>query len=88
MIGFILIERVENLRHMQLISGMSLPSYWLSNMIADIIKVYIPIIMIILISVIFDSNYDGVWILFMLLPIALVPFTYCTSFLFQKESTA
>ena len=72
MIGFILIERVENLRHMQLISGMSLPSYWLSNMIADIIKVYIPIIMIILISVIFDSNYDGVWILFMLLPPAWI----------------
>jgi hypothetical protein len=44
--------------------------------------------MIILISVIFDSNYDGVWVLFMLLPLALVPFTYCTSFLFEKESTA
>jgi len=44
--------------------------------------------MIILISVIFKSNYDGVWVLFMLLPLALVPFTYCTSFLFEKESTA
>lgn len=87
-ISFILIERVENLRHMQIISGMSLTAYWLSNMIADIIKLYIPIIMIILISIAFDANYSGVWILFMLLPWALVPFTYVTSFLFVKDSTA
>lgn len=87
-ISFILIERVENLRHMQIISGMSLTAYWLSNMIADIIKLYIPIIMIILISIIFDANYSGVWVLFMLLPWALVPFTYITSFLFEKDSTA
>jgi len=87
-ISFILIERVENLRHMQIISGMSLTAYWLSNMIADIIKLYIPIIMIILISIMFDANYQGVWVLFMLLPWALVPFTYITSFLFEKDSTA
>jgi hypothetical protein len=87
-ISFILIERVENLRHMQVISGMSIAAYWLSNMIADIIKLYIPIIMIILISIIFDANYTGVWVLFMLLPLALVPFTYVTSFLFEKDSTA
>jgi len=67
---------------------MSLPSYWLSNMIADMIKLYIPIGIIILISVIFNANYTGVWVLFMLLPPALVPFTYVTSFLFTKDSTA
>lgn len=67
---------------------MSLTAYWLSNMIADIIKLYIPIIMIILISIMFDANYQGVWVLFMLLPWALVPFTYITSFLFEKDSTA
>lgn len=87
-ISFILIERVENQRHMQLISGMSLSAYWVSNMIADMIKLYIPIIIIILVSILFDSNYDGVWILYMLLPPALVPFTYVTSFLFKTDSNA
>jgi len=87
-VSFIVMERVDNLRHMQVISGMSLPAYWLANMIADMIKLYIPIVIIILISIAFDSNYPGTWVLFMLLPPALVPFTYCTSFLFSKDNTA
>ena len=66
---------------------MSLQAYWLSNMIADIIKVYIPIILIILLSLVFNTNYAGVWVLFMLLPLALVPFTYITSFLFKDDTT-
>jgi len=67
---------------------MSSASYWLSNMMADIIKVYIPIFMIMLLSLVFDANYDGVWVLYLLYPLALVPFTYVTSFLFTKDSTA
>ena len=63
-------------------------SYWVSNMIADMIKLYIPIFIILIVSVIFDSNYPGVWILMLLLPPALVPFTYNTSFLFKTDSSA
>ena len=73
---------------MQLISGMSKAAYWMSNMIADIIKLYVPIIMIVLISYVFGADYPGVWVLYMLMPWALVPFTYVTSFLFEKDSTA
>jgi len=73
---------------MQLISGMSLSAYWLSNMIADMIKLYIPIFIILIISVIFNANYDGVWVLMLLLPPALVPFTYVSSFLFKSDSSA
>ena len=87
-ISFILIERVENLRHMQLISGMSKAAYWLSNMLADIVKLYIPIFVILLISLVFDTNYPGVWVLFLMMPWAIVPFTYVTSFLFEKDSAA
>ena len=87
-VSFIVLERVENLRHMQIISGMQLPAYWISNMIADMIKLYIPIILIILLSIVFDSNYDGVWVLYLLLPPALVPWTYVSSFLFSKDGTA
>ena len=35
-------ERVNNLKHMQVLSGMSLASYWVSNMIFDILKAMIP----------------------------------------------
>lgn len=65
---------------------MGLGAYWFSNMIADMIKLYIPIFIILIVSVVFDANYDGVWILMLLLPPALVPFTYNTSFLFKTDS--
>jgi ATP-binding cassette subfamily A (ABC1) protein 3 len=67
---------------------MSLPAYWISNMIADLIKVYIPVLLMVIISRIFDVNYKGVWVLFLLLPLALVPFTYITSFLFKNDTSA
>jgi len=88
MVGFILKEREESLKHMQLVSGMNLPAYWLSNMIADIIKVYIPIILTILISIAFNCNYEGVWVLLMLFPLAIVPFSYVTTFLFTNDVKA
>lgn len=87
-ISFIVMERVENLRHMQVVSGMPVLAYWMSNMIADMVKMYIPILTIMLMSVAFDSLYAGTWALFLLLPPALVPFTYCTSFIFEKDSAA
>ena len=46
---------------MQVVSGVSLSAYWMSNLIADIAKTYIPIFIIILLQVIFDLQYDGVW---------------------------
>lgn len=88
MVSFIMKERAEGLKHMQLISGMSLPAYWISNMIADIIKVYIPVLMMLLTSIAFNVNYPDIWILFLLLPLALVPFSYVTTFLFASDTSA
>jgi ATP-binding cassette subfamily A (ABC1) protein 1 len=73
---------------MQLISGMSLPAYWIANMIADIIKVFIPMLLIQLMSMAFNTNYEGVWVCYLLLPLALVPFTYVMSFMFSEDSNA
>lgn len=88
MVSFILKERQDSLKHMQLISGMSLPAYWISNMIADILKVYIPLILIQLLSMVFGSSYPGVWVCFLVLPWALVPFTYVMSFMFSDDTNA
>ena len=69
-------------------SGVSLPAYWISNLISDIAKTYFPIVIILLLTVIFDLQYDGVWILLMLYPLAIVPFTYITSFFFTNDTVA
>jgi len=73
---------------MQMTSGVSLPAYWISNLMADITKTYFPIIVILLLTLIFDLKYDGVWVLLILYPIAIVPFTYVTSFLFTGDTVA
>lgn len=73
---------------MQVISGVSLPAYWASNLISDILKTYIPITVILILTAIFKLQYDGVWELFLIYPLAIVPFTYVTSFFFTSDTVA
>lgn len=56
MVAFILNEREKNLKHIQLISGMSLPAYWASNIIFDIAKGLIPSGLVI--ALIYIFSYD------------------------------
>ena len=67
---------------------MSLAGYWCSNMLFDIVMAYIPILLIIMLSYLFSQQYQGVWALFLLYPPAIVPFTYCTSFMFSSDINA
>jgi len=53
-IGLIIKEREGQLKQMQTISGASLTAYWVSNMISDIVKTYIPILIILLLNWTFD----------------------------------
>ena len=71
-----------------MVSGLNLSAYWLANTISDIIKSYVPIGLIIGTSYVFDKGYQGVWALFLLYPIAMVPFTYCCSFMFSSDRKA
>jgi ATP-binding cassette subfamily A (ABC1) protein 3 len=87
-VSFILREREENLKHMQLISGMNLTGYWTSNTIADITKAYVPMLLIIMLTWIFDTNYQGVWVLYLLFPWAIVMFAYIFSFFFTSDTSA
>jgi ATP-binding cassette, subfamily A (ABC1), member 3 len=87
-VSFILKEREENLKHMQLISGMNKAGYWISNSIADIVKAYLPIFCIIVLTWIFNTNYPGVWILYLLFPPAIVMFAYSFTFFFTSETSA
>ena len=52
------------------------------------VKAFIPIGVILLMSYISGVWYSGTWVLFMLFPLAVVPFSYTTSFLFSSDTVA
>ena len=87
-VSYIVSERAKNLKHMQLLSGMSLAAYWVSNMLFDILKALIPCGIVIGLLSAFDFFYDDVWRVFLVYPLGLVPFTYVTSFIFTSENVA
>ena len=49
---------------------------------------YIPILLIIMLTFVFNKHYEGIWVLFLLFPPAIVPFTYVTSFFFKSDINA
>jgi len=53
-IAYLVRERENHVKHMQLISGVSLFSYWLSNFIVDFVKSLIPAIF----AIFMMSAYD------------------------------
>lgn len=81
-------EREFHLKHQQLLSGMSVAGYWASNILFDIFMAYVPISLIIMLTFVFDKTYNGVWVLYLLFPPAIVPFTYVTSFMFSSDINA
>ena len=57
-------------------------------MIADILKAYLPIFCIVALTWVFDTNYQGVWVLYLLFPPAVVMFAYTFTFFFASETSA
>merc|ERR1719469_68564 len=49
---------------------------------------YLPIGLMILLMFVFSRFYEGVWVMFLLFPPAVVPFTYVCSFLFESDINA
>lgn len=71
-----------------MVSGVNLLAYWTSNMISDIIQTYIPIAFILLFTLVFGLQYDGIWMSLVAYPVCVVPFTYFTSFFFTSDVLA
>ena len=88
-VGAIMHEREKNLKHMQIISGMNLCSYWIVNLLFDILKMEVPMIICCVLLYSFElQDYLPAMFVFMAYPIGVVPFTHATSFLFQSEWSA
>jgi ATP-binding cassette, subfamily A (ABC1), member 3 len=87
-VSFIVKERQDNLKFIQLISGMSKLGYWMSNAIADITKAYLTIGGIILLMFLFKVEEEHTYILLLLFPPAMVMFSYMVSFFSNNETNA
>ena len=92
---FVVRERETKAKHLQLVSGVSFLSYWLSTWVFDFASYQIPLWMTIIILKIFDASAlvgpDVFWptvILMELYGASVTGFTYLTSFLFAKHSMA
>ena len=96
LIVFIVKERNQSIKHQQLVSGVSLLSYWMANFFLDFLKLTIPLIFSVLmceafgISTLTDpsESYGAVWLIFIFYSMALITFTYFISFLFKDYGNA
>ena len=84
-ITIIIKERENNSKHLQIISGISLFSYWLNNYIFELIKYYIIGGICILIIYVYDYYNYYLLILYLEYGPAMVSFTYLFSFIFKSE---
>jgi hypothetical protein len=84
----IVAEKERGLYHMQIVSGVEKVAYYASFVILDLLFAYVPCVTTIYLLEWFKLYYEYTWRTFMLYPLAVIPFTYSSSFIFDKESTA
>jgi ABC-type multidrug transport system ATPase subunit len=94
-VTFIVMERHTKSKHQQLISGVSIPAYWISNLLWDTITYLLPFgVAMILLEISDNPNYVGddtigaTITVFLLFGIAVIPQTYLFSFIFSKPANA
>lgn len=94
---FVVKEREVSAKHQQLISGVSIPAYWLSTWVFDVATYLFPAAIAIALTRAFDiedfysTESRRAWslcLLFLLYGTSVSGFTYCLSFIFKSHSTA
>jgi len=89
-------ERTEQIKHQQLVSGVSISAYWFSNFMVDFLKQLLPAIIMMLLVLAFDIEaftesgeiYSAVCGLFLLYGWCIIPFCYLTNWLFDSYGNA
>ncbi|KAL4157382.1 hypothetical protein PRNP1_006405 [Phytophthora ramorum] len=95
-------QKEHNSKHQQLVSGVSLPAFWLSNYIWDFVMFALPGVCALILINVFEisaltgqdcascssATFPSVILLFALFGLAICPFTYCLSFLFEEHASA
>uniref|UniRef100_A0A8C7EKL7 ABC transporter domain-containing protein n=1 Tax=Neovison vison TaxID=452646 RepID=A0A8C7EKL7_NEOVI len=80
-------ERVTKAKHIQLLSGVSVPVYWLSALLWDFIIFFITCCLL-LVSVRYNYRFLDTMLIFMLYGWSAIPLTYLLSFLFTRSTSA
>ena len=96
LVAFLVKEREQGIKHQQLVSGVSVLSYWTANFFVDIIKLVLPTIFCVVMCLAFtitgliepQQSFGATGILFILFGLSLIPFTYLMSFLFKNYGNA
>jgi len=95
LITFIVKERSMNVKHQQMVSGVSLTGYWFSNYFVDLVKYLFPGIINSLIAMAFNPSalvagpkLGALWAIFLLYGPAVISFVNLTSFLFKEYGSA
>lgn len=93
----------HNSKHQQLVSGVSIPAFWLANYIWDMAVYLIPCAAALILLQVYDlsaltgsnkcvtcgdSTFPSVVILFVLFGLAICPYAYCWSFVFKDAPSS
>jgi ATP-binding cassette, subfamily A (ABC1), member 3 len=87
-ITVIIKERETNTKHLQIISGISLTSYWLSNFVFELVKYYFIGGVNLLIILGFDKFPNWFGLIYIVYGLAMTSFTYMFALFFKTESSA
>jgi ABC-type multidrug transport system ATPase subunit len=88
-------EQHHNSKHQQMISGASIPSFWLASFAYDVLVYCLPLCLSLLAilwvdlrALIEDGAFFACFMLLLGYGLAITSFTYCCSFLFDKHTKA
>ena len=84
-ITIIIREKENKSKHLQLLSGLSITSYWINNYIFELIKYYVVVGLCLILLVIFKFYEKYLALLYVFYGPALVSFTYFISYFIEHE---
>jgi len=91
---FLIRERESKSKHLQFVSGVKFPIFWLANLLFDTVNYIIPCLALMVVLVAFQMEefktaemHGYLFILFVLYGWAVIPLMYLFSFLFTVPST-
>ena len=87
-ISSIVLERINNSKHLMRISGVSIFAYWLINFLFELVKYYFTAGLCLLILWAFDFVPRYFYISYLLYGPPMIVITYLTSFFFNSEAIA
>lgn len=87
-VSYLVVERMDGLKHLQIVSGMQKKAYWVGNFIIDFVKMQFTIVLTIAMFFGFNMGVTSAWLTYLVFPFGILPFTYVTSFVFSADSAA